>query len=82
MEEFGPEAREKLGVGGEQSELESTVVDAGDAWTEWANTLLTQPPAGDADQAKAISDLAAEAIRLHGEAYQAADQPIPPLFRP
>jgi hypothetical protein len=53
----------------------------GDAWTKWAYTLLTEPPAGDFAKAQKIADLAAKAVRAHQVAYQAVGAEAPAAFQ-
>lgn len=63
------------------SRIKGRVTAAADAWTEWANELLTAPPAGDFDQARHIADLAAVAVAKTRRAYRAVGEPIPAAWR-
>lgn len=80
VEEFAAQARKRLLRMRETPEAKATLA-AGDAWTEWAYELRTNPPAGDFDRARQMADLGAKAIRLFQDAYRAIDREIPTLFR-
>jgi hypothetical protein len=57
------------------------VVAAGDGWSEWAYTLLTDPPRGNFDKARHVADLGVVAIERHQAAYRAAGHEPPSAFR-
>lgn len=77
---FGSEGR-KTYVDHPNSPEAQAVRDAGDAWTEWANRLITDPPAGDFDAAREVADLATKALKQHRDAYKAVGAEIPPEFQ-
>jgi hypothetical protein len=78
---FGRDAR-KAFIDTEPTDLTTTVIAAGDAWTKWANTgQEILPGGGTFQQGTQLADLGAEAIRLQRKAYQLAGEPIPPVFR-
>lgn len=45
VEGFGQEAREEF-IDAPRSELVTTVIETGDAWTKWAATIRSQPQVG------------------------------------
>lgn len=80
-EKFGRDARKEFIDDDRQDPVVKATTDAGDAWTEWAHTIRTEPPAGDFSQAQKIADLGADAIAAHRRAYRAAGREIPPAFQ-
>lgn len=80
IERWGRDARKEF-VGDQPGDVSRRVIAAGDAWTEWAYTLRTDPPRGDFNQARHIADLAANAIRATGDAYESAGVDLPDDLR-
>lgn len=80
IQRFGREARAQFLQHLDSPEARA-VRKAGDAWTRWAYTILTQPPAGDFKKATRIADLGAAAVAAHQRAYRALGEPVPPAFR-
>jgi hypothetical protein len=77
IEKFGRDARTAL----IDSDSSGSVTRAGDAWSEWAYVLRTDPPRGDFDKARHIAGLGVKAVRLQREAYRAIGAPIPAAFQ-
>jgi hypothetical protein len=77
---FGREARKRL-IDIRSTPQAKAVTAAADGWTEWAYELRTNPPAGDFDQARHISDLAVDALAATQDAYEAVGTQPPPAFR-
>jgi hypothetical protein len=80
IEEWGRDARETF-IDDPRTPVVKTTIATGDAWTRWAYTIRTQPPAGDFGKAQKIADLSASAIALERRAYRLAGRPISAAFR-
>jgi hypothetical protein len=77
---FGGDARRKL-LGREPVRLTNAVVASGDAWSDWAHTLLTETPQNDPRQGQRISRLGVAAGNKYIDAYRIAGAEPPPSFR-
>ncbi len=80
VEKFGRDARKAFIDDPTQPEAKA-VTRAGDAWTEFAYTIRTDPARGDFRKARRIADLAQKAFALHQRAYKAVGAPVPPEFQ-